>query len=82
MKIKGETEFRVFETEVEDYVVSELNGESYDRGQIEAIEKTGENTVEAFGRLIDVLATKGLLDAKEIMQIIGDYDYDGVELIR
>lgn len=48
----------------------------YSSGQVEAAREAGDNATEALGRLINVLAGKGLLTAEEIVTIAGTVDQE------
>lgn len=65
------------------YVENELNGDDYDRGSLESARATADNATEALGRLLDVLATKELLTAKDIVDIVTGYsdDYEDMTLV-
>jgi hypothetical protein len=50
-----------------------LDGGDYGVGQLEAIGSGLEKTARALGRLLDLLATKGLLSAPEIVEVVENY---------
>ena len=59
------------------YIVGQL--ESTELGAVESLEDTMWNFLFAFGNLVDVLTSKGVLDAEDIADIIGE---DAVQLVR
>jgi hypothetical protein len=64
------------------YASYELDGNDYDVGALEAAERTGVRTREAFGRLMQVLADKGILNAADISFILHDYVHHDLTLVR
>lgn len=50
---------------------SMLDGESEDRGTLEAMQKTAENNSEAIGRLVEVLYENGCINMKDTKFILG-----------
>jgi len=82
MKIRRETYEGHKDTEVKDYIINCLDGNDYDRGALEATRKTADNACEAIGKLINILANKGLLTATEIKDIAGDFMSDSIEFVK
>lgn len=63
---------------VSDYVAVELDDARHDGGVMPDAEQTVENIRKAFGRLIEVLAVRGLLNADDVVKITEDnpcYEY-------
>jgi len=57
-------------------------GDDYEHGSVEASRATADNATKALGRLLDLLASKDLVDAGDIVLIVeGGNDYKKVELI-
>ena len=52
------------------YAEATLNGGSWESGQLEATALTSRNNSRAIGRLLQLLASKGLLTAPEITGVI------------
>jgi hypothetical protein len=72
MKIKATQSYEKERDEtITQYVERCLDGSDYDSGQLETIARTGGNNSRAISRLIEVLASKGLLTAPEITGIVG-----------
>ncbi len=59
------------ETSIAAAVDRELDGRDYERGQIEAISETADNTTRAFGKLIEKLYDKNLLDKSDLTDFLG-----------
>lgn len=59
---------------IESYAEHSLDGCSYDTGQLEAAAATSRNNSRAIGRLLDLMASKGLLTAPEITQVVEGYE--------
>lgn len=59
---------------IEIYAERHLNGDDYNKGVVEAAYSTAQNNSKALGRLMDILAQKGLLTALETYKIIEGYD--------
>lgn len=57
---------------IKNYTIDELSRFS-DPGQSESIRHNMDNLIDAFGRLMDTLATKGILGAPEITEIVEGY---------
>ena len=57
---------------VHHYVRDKLDGSSHERGALEAAEASISTIRQAFGQLVEKLAAKGLLDARDIMDIVGE----------
>lgn len=51
------------------YVNEMLDGAADEIGAVETAQKTADNCRAAFGRLIDIMATKGLLTAGEVFTV-------------
>lgn len=58
------------EENVEEFVVSEIDGDDYDRSSAEACRATADNAAEVLGRLISVLKGKGVLNDLQIDHIL------------
>lgn len=71
MKIEVLTDsgYEQFSGKVEDYVVSEID-------QLNSAEEMVADTQRTIGRLLDVLASKGILSAREIAFIASGYESD------
>ncbi len=57
-------------TKVEEFAEYALDGSSYDSGLVEAAAATSRNNSRAIGRLLDLLASKGFLNAPEVTQVL------------
>ena len=76
MKIRVTKEFHdITYKDCEDYAGSILYRSAEDQGALEDIECTAFNATEAIGRLLDLLATKGLITAPEIAVVVESYIY-------
>ena len=73
MKIKhneyGEPS-RYNDEEIDDITERHLNGDDYERGELEATRATADNAVKTLGKLLNILAEKELLSIKEIKEIL------------
>ena len=60
---------------IQDYCEHEIfeTGES---GQLESIEKVNENMALAFGRLVNTLCERGVLEAQEVVNLFGRYPHN------
>lgn len=58
---------------IADFVTSGLDGRDYD-GALERAGATADNTAEALGRLVEILAEKGIVSASEVVIIAGNYE--------
>tara|TARA_R110002074_G_scaffold385855_1_gene567286 strand:+ start:309 stop:554 length:246 start_codon:yes stop_codon:yes gene_type:complete len=58
---------------IEGFVSSELYSRSYDYGTLERVEATADNATEGLGRLVEILAEKGIISASEVGIIAGNY---------
>lgn len=58
-----------------------LDGSDYGTGQIEAIERGNENNSRAIGRLLELLATKGLLTAPEVTWVVEKFRNDNAKFL-
>lgn len=58
---------------LEEYAEYRLDGDDYGKGQMEATTDTAKNNSKAIGRLLDFLANKKLLTAKEAVTIVEGY---------
>ena len=76
MKIKYDDYMRDTEGEKElaNFIADEMNGSDHGQGQLETIEATSNNVAKAFGKLINCLAEKNILDIKDIKDISGTWD--------
>lgn len=59
---------------IEYYAEYSLDGQSYDSGQVEAATATSRNNSRAIGRLLDLMASKGMFTAPEITRVIEGYE--------
>jgi len=57
-----------------DYVTQALESYNYELNNTELELDTSRNLLIAFGRLLEVLASKKVITGKELMQIVGEYD--------
>lgn len=57
-------------TEIEAFTISHLTADDYEKGAVEMADKKAERACAAFGRLLDILAAKGILSAPEIARIV------------
>jgi len=74
MKIKIENYSQVREYDsLEDYAESKLDGDDYGKGTMEAAADTARNNSQAIGRLLDLMADRGLVSAEEAATIVGEY---------
>jgi hypothetical protein len=62
------------EETVAQYAERCLDGSDYESGQIEAIGRGNEKNSRAIGRLLELLATKGLLTAPEVTRVVESYE--------
>lgn len=72
MKIQRQEDWEAKDIQtVAQFITEELEPMANDPsiGQIERVEYRSGNTLDAFGRLVEVLVDRGLLDADDIMQI-------------
>jgi len=60
---------------LEDYAEVELEGNPFEGGALEAATARAENNSKAIGRLLDVLAGRGLLNVDEVVHIVNDYSF-------
>ena len=61
---------------LEDYVATEIS--TYNsRGTLEELQDKNASLVERFGRLVQILYSKGTLDVTNIKQIVGDDEFRG-----
>ena len=54
------------------YAQAKLDGDACSRGMTEAAAATAQNTSEALGRLLGILAAKGMVTAADVEHIIED----------
>ena len=74
MKIKATLSYEKERDEtIAQYTERCLDGSDSDSGQLEAIARGNDNNARAIGRLLEVLATKGMLTAPEITLIVENY---------
>ena len=74
MRIKIESYGEVCEYEsLKDYAELMLDGDDYGNGVIEATANTARNNSQAIGRLLDLMAEKGLVSAEEITTVVEGY---------
>lgn len=64
---------------IEEYAEQRLDGSDYDVGQLEAAVTTARNNSGAIGRLLDLLADKGLVNAEDAGNIIEGYVSGSIE---
>ena len=57
-------------TEIEAFTISHLTENKKKKGAVEMADKKAERACAAFGRLLDILAAKGILSAPEIARIV------------
>ena len=57
-------------TEIEAFTISHLTADDYESGAVEMADKKAERVCAAFGRLLDILAEKGILSAPETARIV------------
>lgn len=74
MKMKTESygEVRRYQS-LEDYAESKLDGDDYGKGAMEAAADTARNNSQAIGRLLDLMAEKGLVSAEEAATVVEGY---------
>ena len=53
-----------------EYAELKLDGDDYGKGRLEAAEDTARNNSKAIGRLLDLMADKGIVSANEVVIII------------
>lgn len=58
---------------LEYYAECKLDGDGFESGVIEATAETARNNSKAIGRLLDLLASKGLVSASEAGGVIDPY---------
>lgn len=75
MKIRYEEFGGTSTDEVSAFVVDGLDEKEYN-GVVECAASNSEAALNALGRLCDVLAGKGLVDAMDIMYIVRGYNED------
>ena len=56
---------------VEDYAVSALSGDDYDRGVMEAAARRAENNSAAIGRLLESLVQNNVLSIDDLPGVLG-----------
>ena len=56
--------------EIEDITVTRLNGDDYETGALEAVEGTADKIAHSYGRLLRLLCEKGVIDIKDIHDIL------------
>lgn len=56
------------------YVTHGLDGEDYDSGLFEAAERGVVNAHAAIGRILELLATKGLVSAPEVTYVVDGFE--------
>jgi hypothetical protein len=61
------------EYELSKFVSDELEGSGDRIGALEEVEIKTAHLVSAFSNLVDVLASKGLLDGEDIRKIVGTF---------
>ena len=74
MKMKTESygEVREYKS-LEDYAEFKLDGNDYGKGAMEAATDTARNNSQAIGRLLDLMAEKGLVSAQEAATVVEGY---------
>ena len=55
---------------VEAFAVSYLTADDGERGMVEMADRKAERVCAAFGRLLEILAEKGMLSAPEVARIV------------
>lgn len=63
-----------------DHITNLLDGNDYDRGAVESARATADNAGLMLGKLIDILATKGVLTKDDLSEL--DLFGGDVELIE
>lgn len=58
---------------IEEFTISELDGDDYGVGQLEALERGEKKTREAFARLLALLSSQKLLSDSDIHQIVAGF---------
>lgn len=84
MKLKYHAHLRYVEGDetIKDYFVRQLiNSVDPDLSTSESAEHVAHNTAQALGRLVDLLAQKGILTAREVMIVAEDFSTQSAELI-
>lgn len=66
---------------IEEYANIELDGSDYGKGAIEAVVYTAENNSQAIGRLLDHLASLGLVTAGDVGEIVCGYTPDQLKFV-
>ena len=56
-----------------DYVARKVDGADCERGKLEALSGTVDNLVGSFGRLMEVLLSKGTIEPYQVPMILDDY---------
>lgn len=59
--------------DIQDMAVSRLNGQDYDRGELEALDATVENNSAAIGRLLQYLYDQSAVSLLQALKIIDGY---------
>ncbi len=81
VKFKDRFEDNFRNESIEDFVQDSLDDSCLTCHCRTHLDQTVENTTQAIGRLLSVLADKDLLNAEEISHILGG-KYDDVELVE
>ena len=83
MKIKSTYEWEAPKDEtVTQYAERSLAGFCCGSGQIETIDQRAINNSRAIGRLLEVLASKGLLTAPEVTRIVNRFENEDAQFIQ
>ena len=69
MRIENYGQAREYNS-LEDYAESKLDGDDHGKGAMEAAADTARNNSQAIGRLLDLMADKGLVSAEEAATIV------------
>ncbi len=67
---------------LENYAGYALDGDEYGLGAMEAAAKTAENNSRAIGRLLDLLAERRMLSAKETETIIAGCSTEATKFVE
>ena len=66
------------ERTMEEFVVEELDGSEYDRGELETMRAEIKKTVEAFAGLLQTLSDKGVLNDVDVFKVVKGFVPKGV----
>ena len=63
-------------------VESEMSGDDYDTGALEAARATADNCSETLGHLLELLIERGIIGVNDIPRILGMYETEIEEVPR